>query len=161
MWKSSNIQGRTKVRIFNSNVLSVLLYGAEWWRITKADSHRLSVFQTSCLRKICKIYWPVRISNQKLLERTRQTTILTTIKRRRWKWFGHVSRKHLNDITRVSTTWTPDSGKRRRGRPKETWRRTILKEAKELGKSMEELQHLAKDRERWKFLVAALHATQA
>ena len=131
MWKSSNIQGRTKVRIFNSNVLSVLLYGAEWWRITKADSHRLSVFQTSFLRKICKIYWPVRISNQKLLERTRQTTILTTIKRCRWKWSGYVSRKHLNDITRVSTTWIPDSGKRRRGRPKETWRRTLLKKAKD------------------------------
>ena len=62
---------------------------------------------------------------------------------------------------RVSTTWTSDSGKRRRGRPKETRRRTLLKEAKQLGKSMEELQNLAKDRERWKFLVVALHATQA
>ena len=36
-----------------------------------------------------------------------------------------------------------------------------FKEAKGIGKSMEELQYLAKDRERWKFLVAALHATQA
>ena len=72
---------------------------------------------------------------------------------------GHVLRKHLNKITRTSARWTPDSGKRRRGRPKETWRRTILKEVKELRKTMEEKELVAKDRERWKSIVLALHAT--
>ena len=101
VWKAI-IKEKIKVKIFNSNVLSVLLYRSECWRITKADSHRLSMFQTSCLRKISKIYWPVQISNQALLERTTQDHIVTTTKRRRWRWFGHVLREHPNNITRIS-----------------------------------------------------------
>ena len=42
---------------------------------------------------------------------------------------------------------------------KETWRRTILKEVKELGKTMEKIDLLAKDRARWKSIVLALHTT--
>ena len=108
---------------------------------------------------MCKFYWPVRISNPALLERTKQDAILTMIKRRRSKWFGHVLRKHPNNITKISARWTPDSGKRRRGQPKETWTKTILKEVKELGKTLEEIDLLAKGRERWKSIVLALHAT--
>ena len=58
--------------------------------------------QTSCLRTFCKLYWPARISNQALLERTKQDAILTTTNRRRWRWFGHVLREHPNNITRIS-----------------------------------------------------------
>ncbi|VDP51758.1 unnamed protein product [Schistosoma margrebowiei] len=42
----------TKVRIFNTNVKTVLLYGAETWRTTKAIIQRIQVFINSCLRKI-------------------------------------------------------------------------------------------------------------
>ena len=60
VWRSPNISGKTKIKIYNSNVLSVLLYGAECWRVTQRDSQRLSGFHTSCLRKICRIYCPRR-----------------------------------------------------------------------------------------------------
>ena len=43
VWKAI-IKEKIKVKIFNSNVLSVLLYRSECWRITKEDSHRVSVF---------------------------------------------------------------------------------------------------------------------
>ena len=41
VWRSLNISEKTKIKIYNSNVLSVLLYGAEWWRVTQRDSQRL------------------------------------------------------------------------------------------------------------------------
>ena len=51
VWRSPNIREKTKIKIYHSNVLSVLLYGAECWRVTQRDSQRLSGFHTSCLRR--------------------------------------------------------------------------------------------------------------
>ncbi|XP_041367019.1 snake venom metalloproteinase BaP1-like [Gigantopelta aegis] len=51
---------------------------------------------------------------------------------RRWKWIGHVLRKDDTSITRTAVRWTPE-GKRKRGRPKTTWRPTVEIEMKETG----------------------------
>ena len=53
--------------------------------------------------------------------------------------------------------WTPE-GKRKRGRPKITWRRTVEKEIKEMGKTWEGIKFMARDRQMWREHVAALHA---
>ncbi|GFR98347.1 endonuclease-reverse transcriptase [Elysia marginata] len=70
IWKTPNISTHTKIRIFRSNVLSVLLYGAECWRMTKSLEYRLEVFQNKFLRRILKIFWPNIISNEDLRGRT-------------------------------------------------------------------------------------------
>ena len=72
VWRSPNVE--KKIKIYNSNVLSVLLYGAECWRVTQRDSQILSGFYTSCLRKICRIYWPQKITNKELYQKTVQGT---------------------------------------------------------------------------------------
>jgi len=51
--------------------------------------------------------------------------------RRRWRWIGHVFRCPPSAIPKVALSWTP-AGKRSRGRPKETWRRTVEAERLEL-----------------------------
>ena len=66
IWKSTKLNTYTKLKIYKSNVKSVLLYGAETWRITNQDLNILSVFHNNCLRRICKIYWPKKISNRDL-----------------------------------------------------------------------------------------------
>ena len=53
----------------------------------------------------------------------------TIIMRRRWKWIGHVMRREQGNITRTALRWTSE-GKRKRGRPKITWRRTVEAELK-------------------------------
>ena len=47
---------KTKITIFKTNVVAVLLYGCETWRMTKEDEYKLNVFQHKCLRKILKFY---------------------------------------------------------------------------------------------------------
>ncbi|XP_062588558.1 uncharacterized protein LOC134250223 [Saccostrea cucullata] len=64
----------------------------------------------------------------------------------------------LDDITRVALRWTPE-GKRRKGRPKTTWRRTVEKELKEINLTWGEVEKIAKNREEWKSLVLALCAS--
>ena len=144
------------IRLYNSNVKSVLLYGSEFWRVTKTDMRVLSSFHHSCLRQICKIFWSNRISNENLLEMTNSTCILKEIQQRRFRWLGHVLRMPVSNITRIALRWTPQ-GKRPRGRPKTTWRRTIETELKEqLGMTWGEAETKAKDRTGWRNLVVTL-----
>ncbi|VDO68963.1 unnamed protein product [Schistosoma margrebowiei] len=66
IWNSKQLSTNTKVRIFNTNVQTVLLYGAETWRTTKAIIQKIQVFIISCLRKILQIRWLDTISNNVL-----------------------------------------------------------------------------------------------
>ena len=118
---------------------------------------RLEVFQNRCLRKIPKIFWPNTISNAELHSRTSTQPITLEIKRRRWQWIGHVLRMPQTAIVRTTLRWTPD-GKRVRGRPKETWRRTVEREMKQHNLTWGKLEKTSRDRLQWRALVSALCA---
>ena len=160
VWRSASYSTKTKLRIYQSCVLSTLLYGSECWRMTEQDLSKLASFHTANLRKILRIFWPQKISNDQLLRQTKQEDIRTLVNRRRWRWIGHVMRKASNNIARIAMHWTPE-GKRSRGRPKTTWRRTVEKRLRGLNYSWSTIEKLAKDRQGWKDFVAALCATQA
>ena len=66
-------------------------------------------------------------------------------------------RKDAGAIIKTAIHWTPD-GKRKRGRPKTTWRRTVDQEMKVMGLTRGTLERMAKDRQRWRAFVAALPA---
>jgi hypothetical protein len=158
VWRSSQYSLKTKAKLYNSNVKSVLLYGSECWRVTKSDMNKIDVFHNSCLRQICRIFWPQKISNEELYKKTGCKNVTTEIKRRRFKWLGHVLRMDPDSIPRTALRWTPQ-GKRKRGRPKTTWRRTVESELKELGITWGEAQKRAKDRNDWRSIVVALCST--
>ena len=75
---------------------------------------------------IWRIFWPRTISNLDLYAKTHSEPIRAAIKKRRLRWLGHVSRMSPNRITRVALRWTPQV-KRKLGRPKTPWRRTVDK----------------------------------
>ncbi|VDP00760.1 unnamed protein product [Schistosoma margrebowiei] len=118
IWNSKQLSTNIKVRIFNTNVKTVLLYGAETWRTKKAIIQKIQVFINSCLRKILQIRWLDAISNNQLWERTNQIPAEEEVKKC-WKWIGHTLRKAPNCVTRQAFTWNPQR-QRRRGRPKNT-----------------------------------------
>jgi len=66
IWKSSQLKLKTKLKIFKSNVVAVLLYGCETWHMTKQDVNKLDVFLHKSLRRIMKIYWPMKTSNEEI-----------------------------------------------------------------------------------------------
>ncbi|CAH8542131.1 unnamed protein product [Schistosoma haematobium] len=100
IWNSKQLSTNTKVRIFNTNVKTVLLYGAETWRTTKAIIQKIQVFINSCLLKIHHIRWPDTISNNVLWERTNQIPAEEEIRKKRWKWIGRTLKKAPNCVTR-------------------------------------------------------------
>lgn len=153
-WKSKSIKLPTKMKIFKSNVLSILLYGCESWKMTKDIAKKLDTFHRKCLRKILGIFWPNTISNERLYRVTSTSLISLEIKKRRWKWIGHLLRRPADHIGRIALRWTPD-GSRKRGRPKETWRRTVQNEMKGQGWTWSYLERQAQDRSQWFSLVDA------
>ena len=157
VWRSVNYSTKTKLRIYQSCVLSTLLYGSECWRMMEHHLSRLASFHTASLGKIL-IFWPRKISNDELLKQTKQEDICALVTRKRWRWIGHVLQKGNNNIARIAMCWTPE-GKWSRGRQKTTWRRTVIKGLRELNYSWSTIGKLAKDRQRWKDFIAALCAT--
>ena len=83
IWKTKMISKKTKIRIFESNVLSVLLYPSESWKVTKGICHMLNVFQNKSLRTILHIFWPNKISKAELHERSVMLPISLEVKKRR------------------------------------------------------------------------------
>nr|XP_032521707.1 uncharacterized protein LOC116773380 [Danaus plexippus plexippus] len=93
--------------------------------------------------------WLVKkISNVNLWKRCGEIPIDLQVKRRKWKWIGHTLRRDPEHIARQALDWTPE-GKRKRSRPKQTWRRTIIAEAKNIGKTWSDMKGEAQDRTRW------------
>jgi len=78
------------------------------------------------------------ISNEELWRRAEETEISIQIKRRKWNWIGHTLRKEHDTIEREVLDWNPQ-GQRKRGRPKQTWRRQVHNEALGEGKSWGEV----------------------
>jgi hypothetical protein len=72
VWDSTKLETMTKLRIFNCNVKSVLLYAYESWLVSKQVTDLLQMFANRCFRRILKIYWPAVISNQQLWQKTQQ-----------------------------------------------------------------------------------------
>jgi hypothetical protein len=154
VWNNSQFGRKTKMKLLKSNVLSVLLYGSETWKMTEGDEKILDTFLHKCIRSILKIYWPEKITNTEARrKRAGLEKISTIVKKRRWQWIGHVLRMDNNRNTRTALDWAPE-GKRKRGRPKETWRRTVEKERKQLGfNTWAEATRQVQDRSKWRGLV--------
>ena len=159
MWNSTSISTKTKLRIFTTNVKSVLLYGSETWRVTRSISNKLQTFINKCLRKILKIYWPEKISNRELWARTGQECVPEEIARRKWNWIGHTLRKPTSDITRQALELNPQ-GKRKVGRPVKTWRRSVEEELKQANITWNAAKRTAANRVRWCSTVSALCSTR-
>ena len=159
IWKSKQRSLKTKLRLYNSNVKSVLLYRSECWRVVKSDMDKISAFHNGCLRKICRIFWPQKVSNEVLYQKTGCKNILLEVKHRRLRWLIHVLRMEQGWIPKTALQRTP-VGKRKPGRPKTTWRRTAETELKEMGFTWGEAIKLAKDRQKWRRRVAALFPTR-
>ncbi len=155
IWNSTQITRNTKLCFFKTNCLSVLLYGCETWKVTTSIEQKIQVFVNNCLRRIMRIRWPETIRNEDLWKVTGCEKISTVIKRRKWSWIGHILRRPEGDIAKYALDWNPQ-GSRKRGRPKISWRRTVINEARAAGKEWNEVKALAPNRIRWRLFLDAL-----
>ena len=97
IWNDRNIALSSKIRLMRSLVMSIFLYACESWTLTTDTERRIQAMEMRCLRKLLGITYRDHISNEEVRNRTRQATrphedLLTTVKRRKLKWYGHITR---------------------------------------------------------------------
>ena len=167
----SRIKLQTKIKLYNTYVLPVLLYGSETWTITAKEAPRINAFGTKCLRQICGIDWHEKITNQEVLALTKQVPVTDVIRRRRLTFFGHIARMPAGADTRQLLLAKPQrlrpgraaagtrKWKRAKGRPALTWKRLVSRDLEQLGVEFAEAVTLAEDRKRWRSLVHSSRAT--
>ena len=110
-----------------------------------------------------KIKWQDKISNRELLERANVERLSEEVRKRGWRFIGHIRRQQPDNDCVTALTSTPE-GWRKRGRPKKkkNWRRTVEKERSKAGwQSWSEVRTAAQDKNQWKAHVEALCAILA
>jgi hypothetical protein len=122
--------------LFGSCVIHILYTGCAEIKKNNSGAKRLS------------IWWP-NISNKDPWEVTGKEDINIEIRKRKFRRIGHTLRKEDLEIPKAALLWNPQ-GNRKRGRPRNSWRRPVIKEA---GRSWNELRFLAADRQKWKGLI--------
>ncbi|PFX27744.1 putative uncharacterized transposon-derived protein F52C9.6 [Stylophora pistillata] len=127
IWRSTALTIKTKLRVFGSNVKAVLLYGSETWKLIGSLEQKLEVFINKSLRNILGIWWPRNVSNKELWRQTGQRPVEQEIRQRAWGWIGNTLRRPDGHVVKRALEWNPQ-GKRKRGRPLHTWRRTRIAE---------------------------------
>jgi hypothetical protein len=118
-WKSRQNSVGYKITLYKTMVLTVLMYGAESWPMTKAQTKKLEVFHQRQLRIILGIRWDEFMSNEEILARVKVRSIADELRLRRLKWLGHVAQLDEGRVLR-SLLFGQLDGRRAKG-----WRQTI------------------------------------
>ncbi|XP_068735630.1 uncharacterized protein [Montipora capricornis] len=110
--------------------------------MTNGKEKKLDIFQTKCLRRIFRIRWQQHVPKNEVPEMAGAHPISDEVRRRRWCWIAHVPpRKEANSNCAVALGWKPE-GKRSRGRPKTTWRRTVAEGVRQTRMKHMRIRHI-------------------
>ena len=162
LWRHRNISRKTKLRIYNASVLSVLLYGAETWPLNKTLEARLDGFDSRALRRIENIHWSQHVTNEELRLRMQQPPASTLAARKRLRWYGHLQRLPEEHPTKMIADFDPPTAgwARPRGAPRTRWVDTIAKDLHQLGLTLDDARPITQDRRQWRNLVDLFGSTR-
>ena len=112
--KSRDITLLTKVRLVKAVLFPVVMYGCESWTVKKAELQRIDAFELWCWRRLLRVPWTARISNQSILkEISPGCSLVGLILKLKLQYFGHLMRRadSLEKTLRLGKI----EGRRRRG----------------------------------------------
>ena len=117
--KSRDITLPTKVRLVKALVFPVVMYGCESWTIKKAERQRIDVFELWCWRRLLRVPWTARKSNQSILKISPGCSLETLMLKLKLQYFGHLMRRA--DSFEKTLMLGKIEGRRRRGWQRMRW----------------------------------------
>ena len=148
IFKSRDITLPTKVRLVKAMVFPVVMYGCESWTVKKAERRRIDAFELWCWRRLLRVPWTAKRSNQSILKEISPGCSLEGLMLKlKLQYFGHLMRR-ANSLEKSLMLGKTEG--RRRGRQRMRWSASITSS---MGMNLSKLWELEEDREAWRAVV--------
>ena len=116
LWRCPSISISTKIKLFNTSFVTVLLNGYESWVLSKAMESEINAFGTSCYRIMLNIKRIDRVSNATIYDLTQAAPLVENVRTRQLRFLGHVLRLPDDEPCKEYALYIPRHGRRKPGR---------------------------------------------
>ena len=158
--KSRLLSRRTKLRIYLTMIVPVLMYGSETWSLTQTLAQKISSFENNILKTICGPVFDPELDRwrrryaREVRDLTRLPQITDLIRSARLRWLGHVLR--AEPVRLIGLVYRAEMrGRRPRGRPRTRWKDVTRQDVVAMGEDPNDMQQMAENRRGWRRLVVA------